>query len=75
MSKGFIWFAQNNDKVDYVEISIKLAESIKKHNRENNICVITDEKSKFENKFVIYKANWFNFFECIKVCYNSNFKF
>ena len=52
MSKGFIWFAQNNDKVDYVEISIKLAESIKKHNRENNICVITDEKSKFENKFV-----------------------
>ena len=32
MSKGFLWFAQNNDKVDYVEISIKLAESIKKHN-------------------------------------------
>ena len=52
MSKGFLWFAQNNDKTDYVDISIKLAESIKRHNRENKICVITDEKSKFENKFV-----------------------
>ena len=36
MSKGFLWFAQNNDKTDYVELSIKLAESIKKHNKENN---------------------------------------
>ena len=52
MSKGFLWLAQNNDKTDYVELSIKLAESIKRHNSENKICVITDEKSKFENKFV-----------------------
>jgi hypothetical protein len=52
MSKGFLWFAQNNDKTDYVELSIKLAESIKLWNRENKICVVTDEKSKFEHKSV-----------------------
>ena len=54
MSKGFIWFAQNNDTTDYVQLSIKLAESIKLWNRENKICVVTDEKSKFENKSVDY---------------------
>jgi hypothetical protein len=52
MSKGFLWFAQNNDNTDYVELSIKLAETIKRHNRENKICVITDEKSNFQNKYV-----------------------
>lgn len=52
MSKGFLWFAQNNDNTDYVELSIKLAKSIKKHNKENTICVVTDEKSKFENPAV-----------------------
>ena len=52
MSKGFLWFCQNNDKTDYVKCSIALAKSIKKYNRENKICVITDKKSKFENKFV-----------------------
>ena len=31
MSKGYLWFAQNNIKTDYVELSIKLAESIKKY--------------------------------------------
>jgi len=54
MSKGFLWFAQNNDKTDYVELSIRLAESIKLWNRENKICVVTDEQSKFENKSVDY---------------------
>ena len=49
MSNGFLWFAQNNDSTDYVDLSIKLAESIKKHNRQNKICVVTDKKSKFEN--------------------------
>ena len=52
MSKGFLWFAQNNDKVDYVEISIKLAESIKHFNKDNHICVVTDKKSRFQNKNV-----------------------
>jgi hypothetical protein len=52
MSKGFLWFAQNNDKTDYVELSIKLAKSIKKHNKENQICVVTDMKSKFQNEHV-----------------------
>jgi hypothetical protein len=52
MSKGFLWFAQNNDKTDYVALSIKLAKSIKHWNRENKVCVITDEQSKFESKHV-----------------------
>jgi hypothetical protein len=52
MSKGFLWFAQNNDKTDYVKLSIKLAKSIKRFNRENKVCVITDEKSKFEDEAI-----------------------
>ena len=52
MSKGFLWFAQNNDKTDYVDLSIKLAKSIKKYNGENKICVITDEKSVFKDQNV-----------------------
>ena len=52
MSKGFLWFAQNNEKTNYVELSIKLAKSIKKYNKENKICVITDQKSAFEDSSV-----------------------
>ena len=52
MSRGFLWFAQNNNDTDYVEMSIELARSIKRHNTENKICVITDEKSKFESQHV-----------------------
>jgi len=54
MSKGFLWFAQNNDKTNYVEISIRLAESIKSWNKENQICVVTDEHSKFTHDAVDY---------------------
>ena len=52
MSKGFLWFAQNNSNTDYVELSITLAKSIKRWNRHNQVCVITDETSKFENQAV-----------------------
>ena len=52
MSKGFLWFAQHNSKTDYVELSIKLAESIKKYNKENKVCVVTDKQSKFSHKSV-----------------------
>ena len=44
MSKGFLWFCQNNDKTDYVKLSIELAKSIKTHNKNNSVCVITDKK-------------------------------
>ena len=37
MHKGFLWFAQNNETTDYVELSIKLAKSIKYWNKENKI--------------------------------------
>jgi|TARA_B110000444_G_scaffold5413_1_gene5029 hypothetical protein len=52
MSKGFLWFAQNNSKTDYVELSITLAKSIKRWNKDNKICVVTDDKSKFSNENV-----------------------
>jgi len=52
MYRGFLWFAQNNDTTDYVELSIKLAESIKLWNKENKICVVTDERSKFQHRSV-----------------------
>tara|TARA_A100001011_G_C14292081_1_gene836672 strand:- start:1519 stop:2313 length:795 start_codon:yes stop_codon:yes gene_type:complete len=52
MSRGFLWFAQNNSKTDYVELSISLAKSIKRWNKHNQVCVITDEASKFENEHV-----------------------
>ena len=52
MSKGFLWFCQNNEKTDYVKLSVQLAKSLKRFNRQNNICVITDEKSKFTNEYV-----------------------
>ena len=52
MSKGFLWFCQNSGDVDYVKCSIALAQSIKKFNRENTVCVITDEQSQFEHPSV-----------------------
>lgn len=52
MSRGFLWFAQNNSTTDYVELSIKLAESIKRCNKANQVCVVTDQKSSFEHPAV-----------------------
>ena len=52
MSKGFLWFAQNNNNTDYVQLSIKLAQSIKRWNNQNKICVVTDSESKFESEYV-----------------------
>tara|TARA_B100000214_G_scaffold368817_1_gene340923 strand:- start:276 stop:1064 length:789 start_codon:yes stop_codon:yes gene_type:complete len=52
MSKGFLWFAQNNSETDYVELSIKLAKSIKHWNKQNKICVITDKQSNFSHPSV-----------------------
>jgi hypothetical protein len=50
MSKGFVWICQNNDKTDYVELSVALAKSIKRHNKESAVCVITDSKTKINAK-------------------------
>ena len=52
MSKGFLWFAQNNSETDYIALSVGLARSIKQYNKENKVCVVTDEKSKFESEHV-----------------------
>lgn len=52
MSKGFLWFAQNNDTTDYAELSIALARSIKQHNKENAVCVIIDSNTKINSEYV-----------------------
>jgi hypothetical protein len=52
MSKGFMWVCQNNDKTDYVELSIHLAQSIKKYNRQNTICVLTDSQTKINSPHI-----------------------
>lgn len=52
MRKGFLWFCQNNTDTDYVKCSIELARSIKRHNKHNDICVVTDEQSRFESEYV-----------------------
>ena len=52
MSRGFLWFCQNNDSTDYTKLSIELARTIKKHNRENKICVVVDQHSIFQSEHV-----------------------
>lgn len=52
MSKGFLWFCQNNNDTDYTKLSIELARTIKKYNKENKICVVVDNKSIFESEYV-----------------------
>ena len=47
-----MWLCQNNDQTNYVDMSIALARTIKKHNRENKICVVVDQKSFFESEWV-----------------------
>ena len=52
MSKGFLWFCQNNKDTDYVELSVALARSIKKYNKHNDVCVITDKNTKINSEFI-----------------------
>ncbi len=52
MSRGFVWFCQNTSEVDYVPLSIALAKSIKQHNKNNNICVVTDKHTKIKSEYV-----------------------
>ena len=44
MDKGYVWFALNNSNTDYIELSRELARSIKKFNKHNKVCVITNKK-------------------------------
>ena len=43
MSKGFLWFALNNEKTDYLQLSKILAKTIKTFNRNNKVCIITNQ--------------------------------
>jgi hypothetical protein len=48
MDRGYVWFALNNSTTDYIELSRELAKSIKKFNKHNKVCVITDKPVKEE---------------------------
>lgn len=52
MSKGFIWLCQNNNDTDYARLSVNLAKSLKEHNKESNVCVITDHKTHIKSKHI-----------------------
>tara|TARA_A100001011_G_scaffold218467_1_gene226402 strand:+ start:320 stop:1147 length:828 start_codon:yes stop_codon:yes gene_type:complete len=43
MSRGFVWFCLRNKKTDYVALSEQLGASIKKNNKHNNTCIITND--------------------------------
>ena len=47
-NKGYTWFALNNSTTDYVELSRKLAKSIKQYNKENQVCIITDKPVEYK---------------------------
>ena len=55
MSKGFLWFAQNNDKTDYVELSIKLAKSI-----SNQVFQISEKQRKALHLAAVFACNFSN---------------
>ena len=44
MDRGYMWFALNNATTDYVELSRTLAKSIKKFNKHNKTCIVTNAK-------------------------------
>lgn len=67
MSKGYIIFAQNNGKTDYVKQAELLAASIKKYNSIHDVTIITNEdikddcakdsKWKIENRWRAYEMS------------------
>ena len=48
MDRGYVWVALNNSTTDYIELSKHLAKSIKKYNKHNQVCIITDKPVKHE---------------------------
>tara|TARA_B100000900_G_scaffold258301_1_gene220149 strand:+ start:1658 stop:2449 length:792 start_codon:yes stop_codon:yes gene_type:complete len=60
MDKGFTWFALNNSTTDYIDLSRKLASSIKRHNKHNQVCIITDKPVKHTefDHVVVLKENF-----------------
>ena len=55
MNKGYVWFALNNSTTDYIELSKALAKSIKKFNKHNQVCIITN-KSVEDEVFDVVKV-------------------
>ena len=60
MDRGYVWFALNNSKVDYIELSEYLAKSIKRYNKDNQVCIITNTevKSKIFDKVVVLENDY-----------------
>jgi len=45
MTRGFLWIAQNNSTVDYMQLSIELCKNIKSKCSINQVAVITDKQT------------------------------
>ena len=59
-SRGYTWFALNNTTIDYVELSRHLATSIKKYNKHNQVCIITNKKIEYKefDKIIVLKEDY-----------------
>ena len=55
MDRGYMWFALNNSTTDYIELSRTLARSIKRVNKHDNVCIVTNEPVEDE------------LFDCVKI--------
>ena len=60
MDRGYVWFALNNSKVDYIDLSKHLARSIKRYNKDNQVCIITNTEvnSKDFDKVIILENDY-----------------
>ena len=60
MDRGYTWFALNNATTDYVELSRHLATSIKKYNKHNQVCIITNKKIKYKefDRIIVLKEDY-----------------
>ncbi|MAJ24789.1 MAG: hypothetical protein CMP36_04695 [Rickettsiales bacterium] len=52
MSKGFMWVCQNNSNTDYARLSANLAQTLKKFNKHNSVCVLTDKNTKINSPHI-----------------------
>ncbi len=57
MDRGYLWFAINNDETDYIDLSERLAKSIKQFNTHNSVCIVTNTsvKSKYFDHVKVMK--------------------
>ena len=44
-NNGIVFFAYNNEQIDYIKLAVLAASAVKKHMKNNQTCLITDNDS------------------------------